>query len=253
MPKPKPVYTAKQTDDLLQKIWDGEIDEYSIPVELYEKIAERLMKNVEGGFGEIDSEIGQTLMEGFEANVYEFSAAKCYQQLKELGELADAHTNVADFKEEGSGIFDLYNDTYQEAEDQTAYGQAQNADKWQSIESQKDVLPMLRYSAVVDDNTSEICEGLDGLTAPVDDPVWDSVSPLNHFNCRCLLEQWGDDVEESENKDDVLDSALGQMNGDFVGNAGKDGTIFNEDHPYFDVPEKDEKYKDDNFGMKLPK
>jgi SPP1 gp7 family putative phage head morphogenesis protein len=45
----------------------------------------------------------------------------------------------------------------------------------------------LEYSAILDNVTTEICQELDGDTYAVDDPLWATYTPPNHFNCRSLL------------------------------------------------------------------
>lgn len=43
------------------------------------------------------------------------------------------------------------------------------------------------YSAILDENTTEICTALDGFTAPAADDVWNTYAPPNHYNCRSVL------------------------------------------------------------------
>lgn len=45
----------------------------------------------------------------------------------------------------------------------------------------------LEYSAILDDRTTEICSQLNGQTYGIDDAVWSTFRPPNHFNCRSLL------------------------------------------------------------------
>lgn len=45
----------------------------------------------------------------------------------------------------------------------------------------------LEYSAILDDRTTEICSQLNGETYGIDDAVWSTFRPPNHFNCRSLL------------------------------------------------------------------
>lgn len=45
----------------------------------------------------------------------------------------------------------------------------------------------LEYSAIMDDRTTEICSSLNGDIYPVDDEVWATFTPPNHYNCRSLL------------------------------------------------------------------
>lgn len=49
------------------------------------------------------------------------------------------------------------------------------------------LLDAVRYSAVLDDRTTEICDELHGSLFHPDDPLLDRVVPPNHFNCRSLL------------------------------------------------------------------
>lgn len=45
----------------------------------------------------------------------------------------------------------------------------------------------LEYSAILDDRTTDICSQLDGQTYGIDDEVWSTFRPPNHFNCRSIL------------------------------------------------------------------
>ena len=120
------------------------------------------------------------------------------------------------------------------------------------IEKNKDTLPMLRYSAVMDPNTSEICAPLDGIVAPVDDEVWATIAPLNHFNCRCVLLQETSDVEKTDGNQEKVDEVTKDMQPLFKMNPGKDKVIFDDKHPYFQVEKKDRAFAADNFGLPIP-
>lgn len=43
------------------------------------------------------------------------------------------------------------------------------------------------YSAILDDNTTEVCSEMNGVTWPADDERWNSFSPPLHYNCRSVL------------------------------------------------------------------
>ena len=269
-------FSDEYIKQLFKGIYNGTITPYELPENLYYAIADYLKKGVYEGYGidfnKLTKQINDDLVTEFteadlellaelRTNIYMFSAAKTYQQVKEMTEalINDKGTIVSfdEFQDQADEIFDLYNDTWLKTEYDTAIGQSMEAVKWQSIENQKDILPYLRYSAVLDDNTSEICAPLDGIVAPVDDPIWDTIAPLNHFNCRCLLEQV--DQEEGENtetdeddKNERVDGVTDEMQDVFKMNAGKDGYVFKEDHPYFDVPKKDREFAQNNFDLKIP-
>lgn len=57
-----------------------------------------------------------------------------------------------------------------------------------------------QYSAVLDEHTTDICSSLNGSVYAADDPVWGSITPPNHHNCRSLLVPIveGDKWKESE-------------------------------------------------------
>ncbi len=50
-----------------------------------------------------------------------------------------------------------------------------------------DFILALRYSSVLDNRTTEICEAMHNRVFKTDNPVWDDLRPPNHFNCRSVL------------------------------------------------------------------
>lgn len=246
-------------EKLLQGVFDGEITPYDLPEDLYYAIADYLKKGLYKGFGGTleDFELGSKdfeLLVELRENVYMFSAAKTFSQLQEMSEIltrGDEIPGLKEFKEEAGGVFEKYNDVWLETEYNTAIGQAQNAEKWNQIEAEKDVLPVLRYSTAGSENVCEICLPLDGLTAPVDDPVWDAIMPENHFGCLCIVEQL-EEGKTSENKDEIFEQVTEKMDDLFKMNPGKDKVIFSDEHPYFDVDKKDRGFAERNFGLPIP-
>jgi uncharacterized protein with gpF-like domain len=94
------------------------------------------------------------------------------------------------------------------------------------------------------------------LTAHVDDPIWDSVAPTNHFNCKCLLKQHDEDVALTDNPEDIVNPVIEEMKNKkqdiFINNVGKTGEIFTKDHPYFDVAKEYREYAKANFNLPIP-
>lgn len=255
-------YSEEQIAALMQGIYDETITPYDLPEDLYMAIAEHLQKAVFEGFGGDVADFSgpsQDLLEDLRDNVYMFSGAKTFQQVKEMSAALtseDGITPFSEFKEKAMQIFDQYNKDWLQTEYSTAIGQAQNAQRWDQIQSQKETLPYLKYSAVIDDNTSDICEPLDGTTLPVDDPFWDEFMPLNHYNCRCtVLQLDAYDKAEVTPKDDVDERAEKSgkdMDNVFKMNPGKDGYVFSPEHPYFEVAKKDQDYAANNFNLPIP-
>lgn len=68
----------------------------------------------------------------------------------------------------------------------------------------------LRYAAILDNATTQICEALHDRTFYAENPVWNEIRPPNHFNCRSVLvpittaDEWDgqeDDVPDVEPQD----------------------------------------------------
>lgn len=257
-------FSDKYIKALLQGVYDGDITEYDLPENLYYAIANYLKKGTYEGFGvtglddlSLDT-MDLDLLTELRENIYMFSAAKTFQQVSEMRDaltFEDTIRPFSEFKEIATQIFNTYNEVYLKTEYNTAVGQAQNASKWNRIEKDKDVLPLLKYSAVEDANTSDICAPLDGICLPVDDPFWYEFMPLNHFNCRCMVEQIAEGEEKVSGKGDVeaaSETAGDDMQDMFKMNAGKDRVIFSDEHPYFDVSKGDKGFARENFGLDIP-
>ena len=201
-------FSDKLVKALFRGIYMGNITPRKLPAPLYFAIADYLKKAVYEGYGtditnlkrNLDAKIKTgfiekdlELLQEMRTNIYLFSAAKTYQQVRQMSSalISDEGTIVPfkQFRQKAEQTYDLFNKTWLQTEYDTAIGQAQAARKWQDIEKQADVLPLLEYVAVLDSKTSEICRPLDGIIAPVGDPIWKRVAPLNHFNCRCMPKQ----------------------------------------------------------------
>lgn len=250
-------FTDNEIESLLQGIFDGSITEYAIPESLYFAIAEYLKKGIFEGFGSTLQTVSGNdleLLTSLTENIYMFSAAKSYTELKDMSSLLVQDGKMASwntFYQEAKHRFDIYNVDYAKTEYRTAVGQAQMAVQWNEIERTKDLIPYLRYSAIMDPNTSTICAPLDGIVAKVDDPIWDKIAPTNHWNCRCVLiqEYTG---EPTEDRAQIAKGVEGQMQDVFKHNSGRDGMIYPKSHPYFDVPAKDREYAKNNFDLPIP-
>lgn len=268
MPSSKKIkYSKKQIDLLMEAVYEGRITTGNLPEGLYFAIAENLKSGLYEGFGGALTDFGIgtkdfALLSELRENIYMFSGAKTYQQVremedaaKELSGLITETKSFSDFKNEALKIYEKYNEDWLQSEYNTAKGQARNASQWNTIENEKDVFPNLRYSAVIDERTSEICEPLDGIILPVDDPLWDKYSPLNHFNCRCFLEQMGkyDDYELTDKSTIDVETLNDTVQDEFKMNPGKDGYVFSDKHPYFEVAPKDKDLAENNFNLPIPK
>ena len=273
MPKtPQLNLTSKEIESLIEKVHSGEIDEFNLPIEYYYHVNFLLKQALYKGF-EIKNETELSdkplkLVEELKTNIAHFSAAKTFQQTKEM---TDALTkdgellSFSQFKKEAADIYARYNGgKFMQDEEkigylQTEYNQViadgQTCVNWERIEADKSSLPYLRKNVVEDDNTCEICEPLDGLTAPGDDTIWNEMAGSLHFNCRCFEEQVDEDTGskdyDEKEVDKLQESQSKLMDPMFKQNVYKTREIFNKDTPAFDVPGKYLEFAKKNFGLPL--
>ena len=251
-------YDSAKIKELLDGVYSGSITEYNIPEDLYHDIASYLKSGLYQGFGgNLTDFKGKDLelLKDLRENVYAFSGGKAYQQIKEYRSLllneAGEIRPQKEFTQLGEKAFETWNEAWGLTERGTAIHAAQMANKWNEIEKNKDLLPVLVYSTIGD--ACDICAPLDGMTAKVDDPIWNSVMAPNHFNCLCIVLQEEDTELTSESeKNNTFDKVTAEMNDTFKYNPGKDREIFSKDHPYFDVPKKDIPFAKENFGLPIP-
>ncbi len=255
-------YSDNKLKSLISGIYSGEITEYNIPEDLYHSIADYLKDGLYKGFGGTLSDFSGKdleLLSELRENIYMFSAAKSFTELQQMRDLlinSEGELKTGrEFAKDAAATFENFNENWGLTERNTCITQAQSASKWNEIQKNKDLLPYLVYQTVGEGLGCDICSPLDGLTAPVDDPIWDSIAPVNHFNCECILIQEEKDnvtVTPDDEKEDIVGSVKDEISDVFKMNPGKDGYIFKDDHPYFDVQPKDREFAKENFGLPIP-
>lgn len=231
-------YTEKQINELMDKIYSGVITIDNLPKDLYIAISNKFVSALD----EIEGNPSKVLLDALKSNIYSFSGAKVYQQINDISLLKDEETikTFADFKEEALKIYDQYNVNWMRTEYGDAITQGQNAVRWEQIQDQKKTLPFLTYVAVLDSQTSEICEALDGVCLPADDDFWLSNFPQNHNNCRCVVTSDDEQdavVTEPEELAKVNEVMKEEKDPSFNNNVGASKEIWPDTHPYFDIPE----------------
>lgn len=260
--------TAEEKEELFKGILSGKITERRLPKNLYFAIAADLQKALFTGFGntiktKIKAALEQgpafELLEELNRNIYVFSAAKTFQQVKDMQKFivgADGFIrSYSQFADDVAPIYEAYNLNWQKTEFDTAVRQAKSGARELQIRSEKDIFPLAKYSAVMDDRTTPEHAAWDGIVLPVDHPWWDAHTPPNRYNCRCMKIQLEAGAEEITDADTLggkpaHDSPL------FAINVLKDAEVFKssgpDSHPYFDVGVKYAIWKRKNFGLPLP-
>ena len=234
-------------------VWIGEFTVDNLPVPAYIKTADFLKSAVNLGFAEYDK-VDELLKADILDNIYLFSGAKTYQQVRTLTTLLadpELKSNFYKFKDAAKPILHDYNVAYLQTEYYTAKGSSRMAAFWNRIGQESDVLPLLKYLTVGDARVRPTHRALDEIIRPVNDSFWNNYFPPNGWRCRCTVEQLADgdvtDLSGFVKPNDVPD--------EFMMNSGKDGYVFKEKgkgkHPYFDVAKGDKELAKRNFNLPI--
>lgn len=252
-------FTKRDENDFVRGVYEGSITVATLikrpSKKLYQATAKKLFSGVKKAF-EFEG-FDKELLAELKENIYIFSGAKTYQQVREISSLileGEALRPFSQFKKMAKDVLTLYNEDYLKSEYDTAIGQAQSAVKWNEIEKEAKLFPYLQRKAVMDANTSPECRILNNIIAPVGDPFWKTRSPLTHFRCRCILTQidkWEDVTLSTKTEKQEAIEKTKHINPLFKGNPGVDKVIFNETHPYFDIAKKDKNLAKRNFDLPL--
>lgn len=254
-------FTPADANGVINGVWNGEITKYKLPVSVYAKTAKNLTDAVDKGFkkavaetqwGAPDVEMLQNLTD----NIYMFSGAKTYQQVRAMSDLlkqTEYKTNFYKFKEAAGKVFSDYNSDYLKAEYNTAKAGSRMGGEWTRIQKDKDVLPYLQYQTVGDMRVRPEHVALDGIIRKVDDKFWTELYPPNGWNCRCSVISLSEGEETNlTGRSDIYDNVPPE----FRMNTGIDGYVFKEKgadkHPYFKVPKVDKAFAKTNFGLPVP-
>ena len=233
----------REAERIAKGIFNNKIKSGTIDPVMTKLVAEELRKAVIKGFGEDLPKIDfgtpdYKMLSNLEKNIFHFSAAKNYQELKVLSSLLRKEDGSikpwTGFRNDAMKALDVFNGSHLQTEYDTAIASSQMASKWVDFEKNKAVMPLLRYETVGDSRVRPTHQVLDGVTRPVDDPFWEMYYPPNGWRCRCdvlqLVSGKATPPDQITTPDDV--PAI------FKTNMAKNGQVFPKGHAYWDgVPD----------------
>ena len=205
---------------------------------LVEFFASEYWKGIEQGYDanlyELDTDTPDYIMlQKLEENVYQFSMAKSYQQLKAISQALMDETGklrtFTQFRTAAAAINNEFVNQWLQAEYNYAVASAQSASQWVQIQKTKDVLPLLQYKTAGDERVRLQHQELEDVIRPVDDSFWDIYYPPNGWNCRCDVYQL-----DSGTITPLQNITLPDIKPIFMYNPGKKGFAFPPGHPYYD-------------------
>jgi len=165
-------------------------------------------------------------------DVWSFSAAKNYQQLRDLTlALKDENGKMREFeafKTEVQKVCDKYNETWLRTEYDMSVASSQSAARWVDFTKDTKDIPYLKYQTVGDDAVRATHQVLDGIVRNMKDVFWSTHYPPNGWGCRCEAIQA---PGATGNKKDIPgDSPVPEM---FRTNLAQTGLIYPKNHPYY--------------------
>lgn len=245
-------------DLYLNQVYEGIITTYNLSQDYHHVTTSALMSGATQGYrGSADEFVPDTrqfkTIQKLKKNIFQFSAAKQYQQVRMMSEMIYRNgekIEYTEFKTLAGKIFDEFNKNYLKTEYVTAVGQAQSARDWNTFVDNQDLFPILEYVTQKDSRVRDAHAMLDGIKRPVNDPFWNSYAPKNGFRCRCfLVSHPGGKLTDLSTKD-IPPFGSKEFPAVFEMNPGKDGYIFDpKKHPYFFVARGDGQLKKDNFNL----
>jgi hypothetical protein len=250
------IFSDEEIERIVVGVYSGLITPQSLDVATYLRVAEKLTNGVYNGFGKALTDVewnspDYKMLNDLRNNVYVFSGAKQYHQVREMTDAIydkDRIKPFSEYKKTGTDIFKNYNENYLRAEYNAAISQSRSASMWMDIESNAELLPMLTYSTVGDGRVRIEHAMLNNISRPVNDKFWDYAYPPNSWNCRCTVLQ----TDSSEKSSLKGVNILKDIPPEFRMNSGKDRIVFSEKHPYFVVEKKDKNLADNNFYLPKP-
>jgi len=250
-------FTEEETEAYLLAVYGGLITTESLSLNYHEVVGGFLYNGVLKGWGAVRfNELEAEILAGITENVYVFSAAKQYQQVREMEAIIKAFSRsanelipFAEFQKGALEIFETYNKNWLRTEFDTAIAQSQNAKKWAKIQAEKEIFPLVQYKTQNDGLVRDAHAALHNVIKPVDDPFWTNNMPANGWNCRCFTQQL-DEGEVTENVKELTEEEQPEL---FRMNAGKDKMIFDpKKHPYFSIARGDAELRTNNFNLPKP-
>ncbi|MCK4500628.1 hypothetical protein KAU11_09020, partial [Candidatus Babeliales bacterium] len=118
-------WTDEQIEDLINRVYGGVVSSKALPMDLYESILERFDESIMDGFGGVGDTVAKSnLFVKFTDNIKQFSFAKTFQQVNDMGNFifdkAGNQIAFSEFKKSASQIFEVYNNNWLETEFNTA-------------------------------------------------------------------------------------------------------------------------------------
>lgn len=236
----------KRAEKLAKMIHEGTITkDVMIDRELTELVAAKISEAMFKGFGKTFENIefgtpDAEMLANLERNVYQFSSAKNYHQLRQMTDALKSPEgeilSFNDFKKKALQINKVYNFNWLQTEYNTAITSAEGAANWSQYMEGAEEMPILEYQTAGDDRVRDSHAALDGVKRRYDDDFWKRYYPPNGFNCRCTTMQH---AERNTKQTNMRKVSIPEVPSMFRTNLAKSGLVFPKKHPYWNIKKSD--------------
>lgn len=236
----------------LKEIYESEKAPQALIADLYFHTAAALIESYKKGyektfFGANWSMSDNNLLTRVQANIFAFSGAKSYAQVKELRDMVYQDGKLVpwtDYRQQARAINAKYNLSYLDTERQAVIAAGTQGSRWVDIEDTKETHPFLEYVTARDGKVRPEHAALDGIILPMDDPFWESYYPPNGYRCRCYVRRHTErnadhrraqyEARHGQMPDSDMAQKIGSKAADKLWrhNVGTSG-VFDTGHPYF--------------------
>lgn len=234
-------WTLAQIEELLEAFYGATVKQWSFAKKLrlskglYLTIGDYLKTGLYKNFSpEIALQFGaadQLLLKELTNNLYLFSRAKTINfvlsadgVMVEDGKLLP----VNEYLKRARPVFEKYNDNWLTTEYNTTVGTGQRVVYWRERLTQVDIYPLERWVTSGDERVCPICEALDGITKPTNDPFWAKYQPRRvHYDCHCTSEPLKEGAITNLKGMKLPEPSLGMAS-----NPAVTGEVFDKSHPY---------------------
>lgn len=250
------LFNEDEINKFLKDIYLGVITISTLDLISYFKVANKLTSGVYEGFGVNIKDVlhlseDYKMLYDLRDNVFVFSAAKQYQQVRQISSFLTDNGKIVpfnEFKKKVMPIYTDYNVNYLNAEYGNAIATARSVSDWKTIQKDIKDYPQLQYETIGDGRVRPEHAALDGIIRPVNDSFWDTHFPPNGWGpCRCSVIQTVGGIETPNGNIPVMtDKQVPEI---FRFNPAKERIVFSKKHPYFDVPKKDKDLAKNNFNL----
>lgn len=245
-------FSEEEKEEYINSVFVGVTTILSMSNFYHQRISGILNNEVKKVFKDLDlvnEPKRKQIIRKFRQNIYEFSAAKQYQQLRIISKEITTDVVYQDFKKKASEVFDTFNKNYLRTEYDTAINASQSAEAYLDALETKEDFPYVRYVTQNDGKVRPEHRALHNITLPANHNFWTRYWPPNGWNCRCFIVKL-ENADVTPIKNINFKGIRESTPPMFRQNVAITGEIFNkEKHPYFKVEKGHSYMLDNNFGL----